>query len=184
MVEWLEQLGYGAESRRIAWVRGSAAPFGDWKTLSVNTTENGYLFRIREGIRQRKERDGLRLLSAVPKIQWDSNPHCPYGYSLSLRLLLLIFANPGDLEMWPNHFSFLSWSYLLIFSWSGVFPIFHWPLEFFLQTSDLQTSESASYSKHLMRVLHGVRAQMEQNDKKNSLVERIIYVISMEFRIS
>ena len=31
-------------------------------------------------IRQRKERDGLRLSSAVPKLQWDSNPHCPYGY--------------------------------------------------------------------------------------------------------
>ena len=29
---------------------------------------------------QGKERDGLRLSSAVPKIQWDSNPHCPYGY--------------------------------------------------------------------------------------------------------
>ena len=27
----------------------------------------------------RKERDGLRLSSAVPKIQWVSNPHCPYG---------------------------------------------------------------------------------------------------------
>ena len=30
--------------------------------------------------RQRKERDRLCLSSAVPKIQWDSNPHCPYGY--------------------------------------------------------------------------------------------------------
>ena len=30
--------------------------------------------------RQQKERDGLRLSWAVPKIQWDSNPHCPYGY--------------------------------------------------------------------------------------------------------
>ena len=30
-------------------------------------------------IRQRKDRDGLCLSSAVPKIQWDSNPHCPYG---------------------------------------------------------------------------------------------------------
>ena len=29
-------------------------------------------------IRQRMERDGLRLSLAVPKIQWDSNPHCPY----------------------------------------------------------------------------------------------------------
>ena len=28
-------------------------------------------------IRQRKERDGLHLSSAVPKIQSDSNPHCP-----------------------------------------------------------------------------------------------------------
>ena len=31
-------------------------------------------------IRQRKVRDGLRLSSAVPKIQWDYNPNCPYGY--------------------------------------------------------------------------------------------------------
>ena len=31
-------------------------------------------------IRQQKERDGLCLSLAVPKIQWDSNPHCPYGY--------------------------------------------------------------------------------------------------------
>ena len=35
MVEWLEQLSYGAKSRRIARVRGSAAPCGDWKTLST-----------------------------------------------------------------------------------------------------------------------------------------------------
>ena len=44
---------------------------GDWISLSVNPAENG--------TRQRKERDGLHLLSAVPKIQWDSSPHCPYG---------------------------------------------------------------------------------------------------------
>ena len=49
VVEWLEQLGYGAESRRKAGVRGSASPCGDWKTLSVNPAVNGYLFRIREG---------------------------------------------------------------------------------------------------------------------------------------
>ena len=40
VVEWLEQLGYGAENRRIAGVRGSSAPCGDWKTLSVNPAEN------------------------------------------------------------------------------------------------------------------------------------------------
>ena len=49
VVEWLVQLGYGAESGRIAWVRGSASPCGDWNTLSVNPAVNGYLFRIREG---------------------------------------------------------------------------------------------------------------------------------------
>ena len=36
VVEWLEQLGYGAESRHMAWVRGSAVPCGDWKTLSTH----------------------------------------------------------------------------------------------------------------------------------------------------
>ena len=45
---------------------------------------NLYAISIRilfcNGVMQRKERDGLRLSSAVPKIQWDSNPHCPYGY--------------------------------------------------------------------------------------------------------
>ena len=35
MVEWLEQLGYGAGSRHIARVRGSAWPCGDWKTMST-----------------------------------------------------------------------------------------------------------------------------------------------------
>ena len=33
VVEWLERLGYGAESRRKAWVRDWASPYGDWKTL-------------------------------------------------------------------------------------------------------------------------------------------------------
>ena len=39
VVEWLETLAYGAESRRRS---------DDWKTLSVNPAVNGYLFRIRE----------------------------------------------------------------------------------------------------------------------------------------
>ena len=43
MVEWLERLGYGAESRR------------------------------KGRIMQQKERDGLCLSSAVPKTQWDSH---------------------------------------------------------------------------------------------------------------
>ena len=31
VVEWLEQLGYSAESRRIALIRGSASPCGSSK---------------------------------------------------------------------------------------------------------------------------------------------------------
>ena len=41
-------------------------------------------------IRQRKERDGLHLSSAVPKIQWDSNPHCPYSYKAMGNLYLFL----------------------------------------------------------------------------------------------
>ena len=46
MVEWLEHLGYGAESRHKVLVQGWASPPNDWKTLAA---VNGYLFRIREG---------------------------------------------------------------------------------------------------------------------------------------
>ena len=61
-------------------VRGWALPFENWKTLSVNPAVNGYLFFNSGRIRLQKERDGLCLSSAMPKIQWDSNPPLPYGY--------------------------------------------------------------------------------------------------------
>ena len=47
MVDWLDRLDYGAESRRK--VVSSSSPCNDRKTLSVNPAVNGYLFRIREG---------------------------------------------------------------------------------------------------------------------------------------
>ena len=50
MVEWLEQLGYGAESRCKARAQPrSSSPCSDWKTPSVNPAVNGYLFQIRDG---------------------------------------------------------------------------------------------------------------------------------------
>ena len=49
MVEWSEQLGYGAESRRKVVSLRLGFPCDDWKTLCVNPAVNGYLFRIREG---------------------------------------------------------------------------------------------------------------------------------------
>ena len=49
--------------------------------LSLSTQQWMGTFFMNQGrLRQQKERDGLRLSSAVPKIQWDSNPHCPYCY--------------------------------------------------------------------------------------------------------
>ena len=72
---WRRKLSY-RESSRL----GVA-----WKTLSVNLAVNGYLFRIRE--EWGSERRGwLRRSSAVPKIQWGSNRHCPYGYGKLLPL--------------------------------------------------------------------------------------------------
>ena len=48
--------------------------------LSLSTQQKmGTFFELGKA-KAAKERDGLRLSSAVTKIQWDSNPHCPYGY--------------------------------------------------------------------------------------------------------
>ena len=43
MVEWLEWLNYGAESRSKVVSGGWALPCCDWKTHSVNPAVNGYL---------------------------------------------------------------------------------------------------------------------------------------------
>ena len=53
-------------------------------------------------IRQQKERDGLRLSSAVPKIQWDTNPHCPLlllGYGKPLPFLQKLFQNYFEISL-------------------------------------------------------------------------------------
>ena len=68
MVEWLERLGYGAGSRPKV------------VSLQCDLAVNGYPFSNKGRIRQRKERGGLRLSSAVPKIQRDSNLNRVYGY--------------------------------------------------------------------------------------------------------
>ena len=48
-------------------------------SLCQPSRKRGLFFELGK-VRQRKEKDELRLSSAVPKIQWDSNLHCPYGY--------------------------------------------------------------------------------------------------------
>ena len=79
MVEWLERLDNGAQSRLkvgSSWVGFAMRRLEN----SVNPAVNGYLFSNQGQTRQRKEREGLRLLSSVPKIQWDYNRHFPYGH--------------------------------------------------------------------------------------------------------
>ena len=63
------------------WARDRASPCDDWKTLCQSRSK--WVFVSNKGsLRQRKVRDGLRLSSAVPKIQWDTNPHCPTAIEL------------------------------------------------------------------------------------------------------
>ena len=74
MVKWLQRLGYGAESRsKVVSLRMGFA-MGDWKTQEMGT-----FFEL--GKAKAAEGEGwVRLSSTVPKIQWDSSPHCPYGF--------------------------------------------------------------------------------------------------------
>ena len=77
MVEWLEQLAYGAECHcKVVNSRHGFAMRPMKNSLCQPNSEWVPLTNLGR-IRQRKERDGLHLLSAVPKVQWDSNPHCP-----------------------------------------------------------------------------------------------------------
>ena len=77
MVELLEPLDYSAERRRKVEAGLRHATTGK---LSQSTSSKWVPFLNKGRLRQRKERDGLCLSSAMPKIEWDSNPHCPYGY--------------------------------------------------------------------------------------------------------
>ena len=52
-------------------VAGRTLPSSNWKTFSDNPVVNRYLYLNQGRIRQQKERDGLHLSFAVPKIQWD-----------------------------------------------------------------------------------------------------------------
>ena len=80
MVEWLEQLGYSAESRH----KFVSSRLGFAKRQLENSlcqpSSKWVSFSNMGMIRQGKDRMGLCLSSSVPKILSDSNPHCPYGY--------------------------------------------------------------------------------------------------------
>ena len=77
MVEFVEMFGYGAEGR------GFESPIGQSATGKLALFKQRYIgtlcFSNQERVRQRKERDGLRLSFAVSKIQWAFNFYCLYS---------------------------------------------------------------------------------------------------------
>ena len=77
MVEWLERLGCGAESRRKARVGGWASPCDDWKPLSVNPAVNGYLCRIKEGYGSRRRGMGSAFHHLCPRYSGTLTPTTP-----------------------------------------------------------------------------------------------------------
>ena len=88
MVECLQTHDYDAESpegREIA--PGFRHPSDDWKTLSVSPAVNGYLFKSGKDKAAKGEGFAQPFIS-LPKIQWDSNPHCPNGYQAMGNLYL------------------------------------------------------------------------------------------------
>ena len=80
MVEWLERLDYGAESRRKVVSSRLDFAMRRLENSLCQPSSEWVPFSNQGRLRQQKERDGLRFTSAVAKIQWDSNPNCPYGY--------------------------------------------------------------------------------------------------------
>ena len=74
MTEWLDTLGYGAESHTYESGFGSRR-MGN----SLSTQQPSGTFSDQGMERQRKDRNGLKLSNAVPKILWATGPHCHYG---------------------------------------------------------------------------------------------------------
>ena len=72
----LRTLGYGAESR---WFE---SPFGQPATgkLSLLPGSKRVPFSNQGKVRQRRGRNGLRLLYVVHKIWWSFNPNGPYSH--------------------------------------------------------------------------------------------------------
>ena len=80
--QWLERLDYGAESRlKVVSSRLSFA-LRRLKNSHCQPSSEKVPFSNYGKLRQRKERGGLGLSSAVPKIQWKSNPHSPTAIRL------------------------------------------------------------------------------------------------------
>ena len=61
----------------------------NWKTLSVNPTVKGYYFFESRKDRQQKERKGLLLSYAVPKIMWKESTCICFSIEIIFSQLVL-----------------------------------------------------------------------------------------------
>ena len=76
MVEWLEQLDYGAERRSKIVLRHLTTGY------SVNPAVDGYLFRIREGLDSEKNGMGSALHQLCPRYNGNLTPTVPTAIRL------------------------------------------------------------------------------------------------------
>ena len=80
VVEWLETLDYGAESRRRVMSLNPGFAIRRLEISLYPPSSKWVPTSNQERIRQRKKRNGLRFSYVVPKIHMASDPNCPYGY--------------------------------------------------------------------------------------------------------
>ena len=108
-VDWLEQLGCGAESRRKARVRGWASSYDDWKTLSVNPAVNGYLFELgKEKGSERRRGMSCAFHHLCPRYRWTLNLTDPtairlwetFTYNIRVKIS---YATPFSEKGAENH---------------------------------------------------------------------------------
>ena len=80
--------------QKVAVKQESNAGFHHARTgkLSLTTSSKWVPFSNEGRIRQRKEMDELHLPSAVPKIQWDSNPTAPMAIRVLGKPFMLPFT--------------------------------------------------------------------------------------------
>ena len=92
VVKWLERLDYGAKSCRKVVSSRLGFAMRRLENSLCNPAVNGYLFANKGRLRQRKERDGLRLSSAVPRYSGTLTPTAPTAIRQSQGNLFMFTA--------------------------------------------------------------------------------------------
>ena len=82
------------------WCRKSpyrvSSRLGDWKTLSVNPAENGYLFRIREGQGSERRGMGSAFHQLCPRYSGTLTPTAPTAISIGVGRFRILGGPRGS----------------------------------------------------------------------------------------